>query len=108
MDLDNIDNTNNLNNRDIIFDKVSHTIENSTNLIHKKALALIRTLKDKMSDQKLIGIEGVKNYTKTLLKTMEDIFEKLKRTNVNSDEFDELAKNSEALIFCLAICVKQL
>lgn len=94
---------------DFIHEKLSKTIEKSNNLIHKKAVALVKGLKEQLG-QKSEGVEGIKNYTKNLLDLIDLLYKKISNTNnYNGElEMEEDVKNSEALVFTLAVCIKQL
>ena len=94
-------------NSDLIFDKFI-SVEKSTNIIHKKALALIKGLKDQLKGNQTKGINGIKNYTKSLLTLLEEMFFKLTESYKDEIAFDENVKNADALIFCLAVCVKHI
>jgi hypothetical protein len=94
---------------DFIHEKLSKTIEKSNNLLHKKAVALIKGLKEQLG-QKSEGIEGIKNYTKNLLDLIDLLYKKISNPRNYTDELsmEEDVKNSEALVFTLAVCIKQL
>lgn len=76
---------------DVIYDKVMKTISNSNNITHKKAIILIKGIKD--SKIGTVGYEGIINYVKS-------IFRLLERANEQ--------QNLNVLVFVLAVCLKQL
>ena len=106
MDYDNASNKSN----DIIFEKINRTLEKSQKIVHKKAIALIKGLKEQMGVDKSSGLEGIKTYTKNILDLVQLLLKKLSSSNnyANEVEYDDDLKNSEALIFTLAVCIKQL
>ena len=103
------DKTSNKSN-DIIFEKLNKTLEKSNKIVHKKAIALIKGLKETIGVEKSLGIEGIKTYTKNILDLVQLLLKKLSSSNnySNEVEYDDDLKNSEALIFTLAVCIKQL
>jgi len=96
---------------DIIYSKVISSLKESKNILHKKALILIKSINSQYGTDKLLGLDGVQLYTKTfidlLLKIMKKYSEK-KITDLEENELNEDILNFEALIFTLAICFKQL
>lgn len=95
-------------NSDIIYEKVTSSIENSTSVLHKKAVVLIKGLKQQIKGDQTKGLNGIKNYTKSLMTLLEEMFIKLGNSIKDEILFDENLKNADALIFCLAVCVKHL
>ncbi len=95
-------------NSDIIYEKVTSSIQNSTSILHKKAVALIKGLKENLKGDQAKGITGIKNYTKTLMSLLDEIFFKIADSVKDEILFDENIKNADALIFCLSFCVKLL
>lgn len=86
---------------DILLTKLKVSLEKSTNTLHKKALIFVRSLHENFGSKKLTGIEGLKLYTKSIIDFL-IAFQK------NNDFSDEEILNYEALIFTLAVCLKQL
>ena len=86
---------------DILLTKLKVSLEKSTNTLHKKALIFVRSLHENFGSKKLTGIEGLKLYTKSIIDLL-IAFQK------NNDFSDEEILNYEALIFTLAVCLKQL
>jgi len=95
-------------NSDIIFEKVTSSIENSTSILHKKAVALIKGLKEQLKSDQTKGINGIKNYTKSLMSLLDELFLKIAGSIKDEIVFEENTKNADALIFCLAFCIKLL
>lgn len=95
-------------NLDIIYEKVKSSIENSTSILHKKAVALIKGLKDQLNGDQAKGTTGIKNYTKNLMNLLDELFIKIGASYNNEIAFDENLKNADALVFCLSFCVKLL
>ena len=100
-----------VDNEDIIYNKVISALNESKNILHKKALILIKSIHSQYDAQKLVGIDGVQLYTKTFVDLLLKIVNKYSEMNEKDLEEDELIEdtlNFEALIFTLAICCKQL
>ena len=98
-------------NKDIIYSLVISALKESKNILHKKALVLIKSINSQYDSNKLIGIDGVQFYTKTFIDLLIKIVNKYSQKNLNDLEENELVEdtlNFEALIFTLAICLKQL
>ena len=97
--------------KDIIYAKINKALNESKNILHKKALILIKSIHSQFDAKKLIGIDGVQLYTKTFIDLLLKIVTKYSEINAGNLEEDELIEdilNFEALIFTLAICIKQL
>ena len=100
-----------IENEDIIYSKIISALKGSKNILHKKALILIKSIHSQYEPKKLIGIDGVQLYTKTFIDLLLKIVNKYSEINQKNLEEDELIEdtlNFEALIFTLAICCKQL
>lgn len=97
-------------NEDIIFNKLSNSIKQPNSLLHKKAFALIKGLKDQIGLFDSTGIKGIKSYTKNLIELLNILYKKLvnMKNYANFEDYEEDLKNGEALIFSLAVCIKQL
>ena len=96
---------------DIIYTKIITALNESKNILHKKALILIKSIHSQYDAQKLVGIDGVQLYTKTFIDLLLKIVNKYSDINEKDLEEQELIEytlNFEALIFTLAICCKQL
>ena len=98
--------------KDIIYSIVILALKESKNILHKKALVLVKSINSQYDADKLIGIDGVQLYTKTfidlLLKLVNKYSELKDNNDLNEEEKIEDTLNFEALIFTLAICCKQL
>ena len=96
--------------KDIIYEKMNRTIEKSQNILHKKAIALIKGLKEQIGNEKSSGLEGIKAYTKSVMDLVQLLLIKLisSKNYTNEIQYDDDLKNCEALIFTLAVCIKQL
>ena len=100
-----------IENEDIIYSKIISALKGSKNILHKKALILIKSIHSQYEPKKLIGIDGVQLYTKTFIDLLLKIVNKyseISQKNLEEDELIEDTLNFEALIFTLAICCKQL
>ena len=96
---------------DIIYSKILSVLKDSKNILHKKALILIKSIHSQYEPKKLVGMDGVQLYTKTFIDLLLKIVNKYSEINEKDLEEDELIEdtlNFEALIFTLAICCKQL
>ena len=96
---------------DIIYSKIISALNESKNILHKKALILIKSINSQYGSDKLLGIDGVQLYTKTFIDLLLKIVNKYSEIKSNDLEENELIEdtlNFEALIFTLAICCKQL
>ena len=97
--------------KDIIYSKIVEALNDSKNILHKKALILIKSIHSQYDSKKLIGIDGVQLYTKTfidLLLKIQKKYSEINEDNLEEDELIEDTLNFEALVFTLAICIKQL
>jgi len=109
MDYEQITNTKTVSfnqNSDLIYEKVKSSLENSTNILHKKAVVLIKSLKDQLRGDQAKGTTGIKNYTTNLMSLLDDMFIKIGTSYKDEILFDENVKNADALIFCLSFCIK--
>ena len=100
-----------IENEDIIYTKIITALNESKNILHKKALILIKSIHSQYDSKKLIGIDGVQLYTKNFIDLLLKIVNKYSEINEKNLEEDELIEdtlNFEALLFTLAICCKQL
>ena len=100
-----------MDKEDIIYTKIITALNESKNILHKKALILIKSIHSQYDAQKLVGIDGVQLYTKTFIDLLLKIVNKYSDINEKDLEEQELIEdtlNFEALIFTLAICCKQL
>ena len=100
-----------MDKEDIIYTKIITALNESKNILHKKALILIKSIHSQYDSQKLVGIDGVQLYTKTFIDLLLKIVNKYSDINEKDLEEQELIEdtlNFEALIFTLAICCKQL
>ena len=98
-------------NQDIIYSKIITVLKESKNILHKKALILIKSINSQYGSDKLMGLDGVQFYTKTFIDLLLKIVNKYSEIKSNDLEENELIEdtlNFEALIFTLAICCKQL
>lgn len=98
-------------NQDIIYSKIISVLKESKNILHKKALILIKSINSQYGSDKLMGLDGVQFYTKTFIDLLLKIVNKysdIKMNNLEENELIEDTLNFEALIFTLAICCKQL
>ena len=96
---------------DIIYTKIQSALNESKNILHKKALILIKSIHSQYDPQKLVGLDGIQLYTKTFIDLLLKIVNKYSEINEKNLEEDELIEdtlNFEALIFTLAICCKNL
>ncbi len=96
---------------DIIYNKIQSALNESKNILHKKALVLIKSLHSQFDAKKLVGLDGVQLYTKTFIDLLLKIVDKYSDMSTNNLEEDELIEdtlNFEALIFTFAICCKNL
>ena len=102
---------NNSDSQDILYSKVIDSLEDSKNILHKKALILVKSLHSQYDSKSLIGIDGIQLYTKIFIDLLLKLVEKysnVSEENLDDDELIEDNLNYEALIFTLAICCKQL
>ena len=98
-------------NQDIIYSKIISVLKESKNILHKKALILIKSINSQYGSDKLMGLDGVQFYTKTFIDLLLKIVNKyseIKKNDLEENELIEDTLNFEALIFTLAICCKQL
>ena len=98
-------------NEDIIYTKVISALKESKNILHKKALILIKSINSQFLSNKLVGIDGVQLYTKTFIDLLLKIVKKYSEKKLDELEENDLIEdvlNFEALIFTLAICFKEL
>jgi hypothetical protein len=89
-------------NSDLIYQKLTTACEKSNTLLYKKALALVKGIRENSKSVNFEGVNGLKTYTKCLLDLLQA--QSAKIVNLGDDEL----KNRETLIFLLAICVKQM
>ena len=104
-------NENETEKEDIIYTKIQSALNESKNILHKKALILIKSIHSQYDPQKLVGLDGIQLYTKTFIDLLLKIVNKYSEINEKNLEEDELIEdtlNFEALIFTLAICCKNL
>ena len=104
-------NEENEENKDIIYSKIITVLKESKNILHKKALILIKSINSQYGSDKLTGLDGVQLYTKTFIDLLLKIVNKYSQIKLNDLDENELIEdtlNFEALIFTLAICCKQL
>ena len=52
---------------DIIYTKIQSALNESKNILHKKALILIKSIHSQFDQKKLVGLDGVQLYTKTFI-----------------------------------------
>ena len=50
--------------RDIIYEKIAKTIEKSGSILHRKAVILIKSIKEQYGGEKFNGLEGIKTILK--------------------------------------------
>ena len=96
-------------NEDIIYNKIQSALNESKNILHKKALILIKSLHSQFDAKKLVGLDGVQLYTKTFIDLLLKIVDKYSDMSTNNLEEDELIEdtlNFEALILLLLFAVK--
>ena len=99
------------NKEDIIYTKIQSALNESKNILHKKALILIKSIHSQFDQKKLVGLDGVQLYTKTFIDLLLKIVSKyseISDKNLEEDELIEDTLNFEALIFTLTICCKNL
>lgn len=86
---------------DLLYSKIVKALNKSSNLLHKKAIVLITSIKQKFSNKSTQGIEGLKQYAKTFIDLL-----------ITFTKIDELSSNDilnyEATFFTLSVCLKQL
>jgi len=86
--------------------KLSKTIKNSNNIIHKKIITVFALIQEQIGIDKTKGPKGCKNYTKKIFELLKLLHDKMNSQKQDIDD-DEI-QNSEALIFLLTILFNNL
>ena len=79
--------------KDIIYAKINKALNESKNILHKKALILIKSIHSQFDAKKLIRIDGVQLYTKTFIDLLLKIVAKYSEINAGNLEEDELIED---------------
>ena len=66
---------------DIIYSKILSALKDSKNILHKKALILIKSIHSQYEPKKLVGMDGIQLYTKTFIDLLMKIFNKYSEIN---------------------------